>query len=89
MSDQNKDKEESGMLGGILSGKTWGIQNIEKAYSRAGAANNHTPGSASRLGSQDQPHAGEHQGVGSTKFKEGISDQRAEVCGPKRMMALY
>merc|ERR1712225_95737 len=38
-----------------------------------------TPGAASQLGSQDQKSgASEHQGVGSAKFKEGISDQRQE-----------
>merc|ERR1711939_377334 len=36
-------------------------------------------GAASQLGSQDQKSgASEHQGVGSAKFKEGISDQRQE-----------
>jgi hypothetical protein len=74
-------KEEKGILGGIMSGKTWGVQNIENAYSRAGASNHHTPGSASALGSQNQQGAvHEHQGVGSAKFAEGISDQRSEVC---------
>ncbi len=77
---QTGNKEEKGMLSGILPTKTWGVQNIEKAYSRAGASNHHTPGSASRLGSQDQDGAvHEHQGVGSAKFAEGISDQRSEV----------
>lgn len=79
-STQNLEKEEKGILSGILPTKTWGVQNIEKAYSRAGASNHHTPGSASRLGSQDQDGAVEqHQGVGSAKFAEGISDQRSEV----------
>jgi hypothetical protein len=78
---QNEGKEEKGILSGILPTKTWGVENIEKAYSRAGASNNHTPGSASRLGSQDQDDAVyEHQGVGSAKFADGISDQRSEVC---------
>jgi hypothetical protein len=76
-----EDKEEKGFLGGILPTKTWGVENIEKAYSRAGASNHHTPGSASRLGSQDQGgDVHEHQGVGSAKFAEGISNQRSEVC---------
>jgi hypothetical protein len=78
---QKDDKDEKGMLSGILPTKTWGVENIEKAYSRAGASNHHTPGSASRLGSQDQDGAvHEHQGVGSAKFADDISDQRSEVC---------
>ena len=79
-------KEEKSMLSGItdmLPTKTWGVQNIEKAYSRAGASNHHTPGSASKLGSQDQGgNVHEHQGVGSDKFAAGVSDQRSEVCCP-------
>ncbi|ATZ46353.1 hypothetical protein BCIN_01g09640 [Botrytis cinerea B05.10] len=59
--------------------KTPGVQNIESAYSRAGAGNHHTPGYASTLGSQSQKPGSEGvQGVGSEKFKEGISDQRVE-----------
>jgi hypothetical protein len=82
-SQQANKKEEGGVLSsitGILPTKTWGVENIEKAYSRAGASNHNTPGSASKLGSQDQGgDVHEHQGVGSTKFAEGISDQRSEV----------
>lgn len=83
-SSQQADKnEEGGLLSGITSmlpTKTWGVENIEKAYSRAGASNHHTPGSASQLGSQNQGgDVHEHQGVGSVKFAEGISDQRQEV----------
>ncbi|PMD52063.1 uncharacterized protein K444DRAFT_621191 [Hyaloscypha bicolor E] len=82
-SSQQADKrEEGGLLSGItgmLPTKTWGVGNIEKAYSRAGASNHHTPGSASRLGSQDQGgNVHEHQGVGSAKFAERFSDQRRE-----------
>ncbi|KAG4434733.1 hypothetical protein IFR05_009786 [Cadophora sp. M221] len=70
---------EKSFLSDLVSGKTPGVKNIEAAYSRAGASNNHTPGAASQLGSQDQKSgASEHQGVGSAKFKEGISDQRQE-----------
>ncbi|KAF8863418.1 hypothetical protein BDZ45DRAFT_670370 [Acephala macrosclerotiorum] len=65
---------------GLLSGKTPGVRNIEAAYSRAGASNHHTPGSATKLGSQDQVGASEAQGVGSQKFADGFSDQRQEVC---------
>jgi hypothetical protein len=60
--------------------KTPGVANIEAAYSRAGATNHHTPGHASKLGSQDQtPGSEHHQGVGSEKFANGMSDQRTEV----------
>jgi hypothetical protein len=85
-SQQADKKEEGGLLSGItgmLPTKTWGVANIEKAYSRAGASNHHTPGSASKLGSQDQGgNVHEHQGVGSAKFAEGFSDQRREVGSP-------
>jgi hypothetical protein len=84
MSDQpdptTQPKGEKGFLGDLLSGKTPAVRNIEKAYSRAGASNHHTPGAATKLGSQDQTGTSEHQGVGSSKFAEGISDQRSEVC---------
>lgn len=78
---QEQKKGDIGLLGGLLSGKTPGVRNIEAAYSRAGASNHHTPGSATKLGSQDQVGASEAQGVGSQKFADGISDQRQEVCG--------
>jgi hypothetical protein len=67
----------------MMPTKTWGVQNIEKAYSRAGASSHQTPGYASRLGSQDQTGGGHaHQGVGSAKFADSISDQRREVGSP-------
>ncbi|KAH7364420.1 hypothetical protein BKA65DRAFT_546301 [Rhexocercosporidium sp. MPI-PUGE-AT-0058] len=70
---------EKSFLSDLVSGKTPGVKNIEAAYSRAGASNHHTPGAATRLGSQDQtPGAQSHQGVGSEKFREGISEQRQE-----------
>jgi hypothetical protein len=73
-------KGDKTTLGSFFSNiSTPGVKNIEAAYSRAGASNHHTPGSASKLGSQDQQGASEHQGVGSDKFRDGISDQRAEV----------
>lgn len=80
MSSQDQNKGDSSTLGGLLSGKTFGVQNIEAAYSRAGASAHHTPGSATKLGSQDQKGASEHQGIGSEKFSNSISDQRQEVC---------
>ncbi|KAI6708180.1 hypothetical protein B2J93_9012 [Marssonina coronariae] len=72
-------KDDTTTLGGLLAAgfTTPGVKNIEAAYSRAGAANHHTPGAAS-LGSQDQEGASENQGFGSRKFSEGISDQRQE-----------
>lgn len=74
-------KGDKGTFADLLSGKTPGVRNIEKAYSRAGANNHHTPGYASKLGSQEQPGANEegHQGVGSARFAERFSDQRVEV----------
>jgi hypothetical protein len=89
-SQQADTKEEGGLLSGItgmLPTQTWGVQNIEKAYSRAGACNHQTPGSASRLGSQDQGgNVHEHQGVGSAKFAEGFSDQRRDVGCPQHQV---
>lgn len=70
----------SSMWNSISSGTTPGVKRIEAAYSRAGATSHHTPGSASKLGSQDQmPAHGAHQGVGSAQFADGIADQRTQV----------
>ena len=64
-----------------MAGKTPAVRNIEKAYSRAGASDNSTAGSASRLGSQSQESSEGYsgQGVGSRKFGERIGGQRGEV----------
>ncbi|TVY86782.1 hypothetical protein LAWI1_G003290 [Lachnellula willkommii] len=78
MSSSPQDKKPTSTIGDLLSGKTPGVKNIEAAYSRAGASNHHTPGSASKLGSQEQAGASAQQGVGSKKFKDEISDQRQE-----------
>merc|ERR1712225_181117 len=79
LSEFRRPNSEKSFLSNLVSGKTPAVKNIEAAYSRAGATNNHTPGAASQLGSQDQKSgASEHQGVGSAKFEEGISDQRQE-----------
>jgi len=68
-----------GLFASIANIKTPGVKNIEAAYSRAGGANNHLPGSATKLGSQDQKgNTAEEQGVGSQKFTDGFSDQRRE-----------
>ena len=82
MSPQPDTNSES-FVSNLLAGKTQGVRNIEAAYSRAGASNDQTPGSASRLGSQQQEGGSGHQGVGSSKFADDISDQRKEVssCG--------
>lgn len=74
-----ENKGGATILGGLFSGKTQGVKNIEMAYTRAGASNNQTPGSASKLGSQDQECGSAHQGVGSSNFSDNISDQRTEV----------
>jgi hypothetical protein len=57
------------------------VKNIEAAYSRARASRHHTPGHASKLGSQEQqPHGpDQEQGIGRKSFKEGFQDQRTEV----------
>jgi hypothetical protein len=69
-------------LGDLLSGRTAAVQNVEAAYSRAGATAHYTPGYASKLGSQEQHPDGQAQtqGLGSQSFKEGYQDQRPEVC---------
>jgi len=79
--DTTQQKDGKGTFGEFLSNavKTPGVRNIEAAYSRAGASNHHTPGSASKLGSQDQQGASAYQGVGSQRFADGISNQRSEV----------
>ncbi|KAE8445024.1 hypothetical protein EG329_014030 [Mollisiaceae sp. DMI_Dod_QoI] len=75
---QEEKKGDTGYLGGLISGKTPGVRNIEAAYSRAGASNHHTSGAATKLGSQEQVGTNEAQGVGSQKFADRISDQRRE-----------
>ena len=80
--DTTQPKAEEAPSGSWFSSlKPPGVKNIEEAYTRAGATNHHTPGYASKLGSQDQEGGGEnHQGVGSDNFKDGFADQRSEVC---------
>lgn len=79
-SAETAQKGDRGTFADLLSGKTPGVKNIEAAYSRAGASAHHTPGHASKLGSQEQLGTNEAQGVGSEKFSKGFSDQRQEVC---------
>lgn len=80
-----EQKGDKGTLGDFISNviKTPGVKNIEAAYSRAGATNHHTPGSASQLGNQSQVGANEGKGVGSQHFTDKISDQRQEVGSPE------
>lgn len=75
-----QEPQQKGIVENLLAGKTPGVSNIEAAYSRAGATNNQTPGHASKLGSQNQQGGSAHQGVGSKKFADNVSDQRQEVC---------
>lgn len=77
-SSQPGQQASESFLGSLLSGKTPAVKNMEAAWTRAGAGNNHTPGSASKLGSQEQPE-NKSSGVGGKDFKDNISDQRVEV----------
>ncbi|KAL3423921.1 hypothetical protein PVAG01_05668 [Phlyctema vagabunda] len=64
-------------LTGML--KTPGVKNIEDRFTSAGGTANHTPGSASKLGSLDQTsNSGKDTGVGSAHFNDNIADQRSE-----------
>ncbi|KAF4633736.1 hypothetical protein G7Y89_g4376 [Cudoniella acicularis] len=75
----NRDQGGNSIFSGISPARISGVKNIEAAYSRAGASNHHTPGSASKLRPQDQQGAvEEQQGVGSEKFADNISDGRYE-----------
>jgi hypothetical protein len=48
------NKGDKTTLGDMFTDLTPGVKNIRAAYSRAGATNYHTPGAASKLGSQEQ-----------------------------------
>jgi len=63
-------------LGRLL--KTPGVQNIEDRYTSAGGSPNHTPGTASPLGSKDKAAGNVHkeQGVATDKFKDEIAGQK-------------
>jgi len=70
MSDHPAEREhkgDKGSLGDKISGTTFGVQNIEAAYSRAGSSAHHTPGAASKLGSQNQQGVNEGNGVSNPK----------------------
>ena len=77
-SQPEEQKSTNSFLGNLLSGKTPAVKNMEAAWTRAGAGNNHTPGHASKLGSQEQPEKNGN-GVGSKEFQDKIGDQRVEV----------
>lgn len=79
----HENKGDGGTFGELVSNmKTPGVKNIEAAWSRAGASNNHTPAAATKLGSQDQLGASESAGLGSKEFSAKIGDQRSEVSWP-------
>lgn len=76
----HENKGDRGTFSEMISNlKTPGVKNMEAAWSRAGASNHHTPGVATKLGSQDQPEASESAGVGSKEFSDKIGDQRSEA----------
>ncbi|PQE20849.1 hypothetical protein CJF30_00002161 [Rutstroemia sp. NJR-2017a BBW] len=80
MSDHPADSEhkgDKGSLGDRISGSTIGVQNIEAAYSRAGASAHHTPGAASKLGTQNQQ--GVNEGKGVSNPKNGADGRPQEV----------
>ena len=54
MNSPPDQKASESTLGHLISGKTQGVRNLETAYSGAGATNYHTPGVATKLGTQDQ-----------------------------------
>ena len=63
--------------------RTPGVENIEKRYSAGGGSKNHLPGAATPLGNHDavDGNVQKHQGVGSEKFLNSISDQKPDVSG--------
>lgn len=77
--------EDKGIVANLLTGKTPAVKGVEAAYSRAGANNNHTPGYASKLGSQDQTGGSADAGVGSSSFADNLGDQKQEVCSGKAL----
>jgi len=74
---ETQNKGAHGTFGGMSFGSTAGVKGIEAAYSRAGASTHHTPGSASKLGSQEQNGANEGKGFGSGKAM-AVSDPNSE-----------
>ncbi|MCJ1408586.1 hypothetical protein MMC19_002661 [Ptychographa xylographoides] len=60
--------------------RTPGVENIEKRYSAGGGSKNHLPGAATPLGNHDavDGNVQKHQGVGSEKFLNSISDQKPD-----------
>jgi hypothetical protein len=70
-------KGDKGSLGDRISGTTFGVQNIEAAYSRAGGSAHHTPGAATKLGSMNQQ--GVNEGKGVSNPKNGADGKPQEV----------
>ncbi|PQE19977.1 hypothetical protein CJF31_00006547 [Rutstroemia sp. NJR-2017a BVV2] len=70
-------KGDKGSFGDRISGTTIGVQNIEAAYARAGASAHHTPGAASKLGTQNQQ--GVNEGKGVSNPKNGADGKPQEV----------
>ncbi len=62
-------KGDKTTLGDMFTDLTPGVKNIQAAYSRAGLTNHHTPGAASKLGSQEQHGRNEtpYRGPGGDK----------------------
>jgi hypothetical protein len=75
---ETQNKGAHGTFGGMSFGDTKGVKGIEAAFSRAGGSTHHTPGSASKLGSQEQNGANEGKGFGSGK-KMAVAHPDSEV----------
>lgn len=73
-------KGDKTTLGDMITDLTPGVKNVQAAYSRAGGTNHHTPGSASKLGSQEQHGRNETPYVGGQK----VSGDGKEVRGSHR-----
>ncbi|KAI4133483.1 MAG: hypothetical protein LQ338_000219 [Usnochroma carphineum] len=61
--------------------RSYGVQNIEKRYSAAGASTNHTPGAATKLGDSSNVTGKqlEHpKGMGTPHHQEKIGGQKPE-----------
>lgn len=71
--DQNQHFGE-GTLGSMVSGKTPGVSNVEKAFSRGGGSSTHTPGSAAAAAAA----RGSSQSAGGAAQDKG-GDQKQEV----------
>jgi hypothetical protein len=52
--DTEYSKGDRSTVGDMVTNMTPGVKSIQAAYSRAGATDHHTPGAASKLGSEEQ-----------------------------------